>query len=256
MYERLTTTGVPATDPTPQDRNFWSPTNRNERSVEHRFGDPIGAEVAAHAVPTCRASEAFDALTVARSLWAKEERLRGSVFATAETLVAAFADPGVGRAAASCIDFDEWLSGDNTIYVVAASHEQARLRPVLTVLVQQALRRAYDLANKTRGTLEHPCLALLDEAGNIAPLRDLPAYAATARSHGITVVSVWQDIAQLKTLYGHRAQTVLNNHGAKLFGTGIADDGTLEYVSRLIGDERRTELNVSSDVRGGRRTKR
>ena len=83
---------------------------------------------------------------------------------------------------------------------------------------------------------------------------DLPGYAATARSHGITVVSVWQDIAQLKTLYGHRAQTVLNNHGAKLFGTGIADDGTLEYVSRLIGDERRTELNVSRDLRSGRRT--
>jgi type IV secretion system protein VirD4 len=124
----------------------------------------------------------------------------------------------------------------------------------LTVLVQQALRRAYDLANRNGGTLEHPCLALLDEAGNIAPLRDLPAYASTARSHGITLVSVWQDVAQLKTIYGHRAQTVLNNHGAKLFGTGIADDGTLEYVSRLIGDERQTELNVSDDVRGGRRT--
>jgi len=85
-------------------------------------------------------------------------------------------------------------------------------------------------------------------------LRDLPAYASTARSHGITLVSVWQDVAQLRALYGHRAQTVLNNHGAKLFGAGIADDGTLEYVSRLIGDERRTELNVTDDVRGGRRT--
>jgi type IV secretory pathway TraG/TraD family ATPase VirD4 len=68
------------------------------------------------------------------------------------------------------------------------------------------------------------------------------------------LVSIWQDLAQLKSLYGNRAHTVLNNHRAKLFGTGIADEATLEYVSRLVGDERRTELNISDDVRGGRRT--
>jgi type IV secretion system protein VirD4 len=95
---------------------------------------------------------------------------------------------------------------------------------------------------------------LLDEAGNIAPLRDLPGYASTARSHGITFVSIWQDLAQIKSIYGERAQTVLNNHRAKLFGAGIADDPTLEYVSRLIGDERRTEVNRSGDLHGPRRS--
>jgi type IV secretory pathway TraG/TraD family ATPase VirD4 len=125
---------------------------------------------------------------------------------------------------------------------------------VLTVLVQQAIRAAYDRANRRGGTLEHPCLALLDEAGNIAPLRDLPGYASTARSHGITFVSIWQDLAQIKSIYGERAQTVLNNHRAKLFGAGIADDPTLEYVSRLIGDTRRTEINRSGDLHGPRRS--
>ena len=177
------------------------------------------------------------------------------MFATVENVLSAFADPGVGRTTERCdIDLDDWLAGDNTIYVVATAHEQARLRPVLTVLVQQAIRRAYDAANAHGGTLEHPCLVLLDEAGNIAPLRDLPGYASTARSHGITLVSIWQDLAQIEAIYGDRAQTVLNNHRAKLFGTGIADEATLEYVSRLIGDERRTELNLSGDLHGGRRT--
>jgi type IV secretion system protein VirD4 len=255
MRERLTTTGNADDDWRSPDRDTWSAIDgdRHDVGVEHHRDDPIGDQVNPRGSTGGESGE-IDALTVAKSLWAKEERLRGAVFATTENLVAAFADPGVGRPAAFGIDFDDWLRGDNTIYVVAASHEQARLRPVLTVLVQQALRRAYDLANNQHGTLDRPCLALLDEAGNIAPLRDLPAYASTARSHGITLVSVWQDIAQLRTLYGHRAATVLNNHGAKLFGTGIADDGTLEYVSRLIGDERRTELNVSADTRGGRRT--
>jgi type IV secretion system protein VirD4 len=172
-----------------------------------------------------------------------------------ENVLAGWADPGVVDAArGSDVDLDEWLAGDNTIYVVATAHEQARLRPVLTTLVQHAIRRAYDTAATGGGRLTHPCLVLLDEAGNIAPLRDLPGYASTARSQGITLVSVWQDLAQLRAVYRDRDQTVLNNHRARLFGTGIADKETLEYVSGLIGDERRTEHNVSSDLSGGRRT--
>jgi type IV secretory pathway TraG/TraD family ATPase VirD4 len=189
-------------------------------------------------------------------LWNKDARLRDSVFATMENVLAGYADPRVADTAEGCeINLTEWLSGNNTIYVVATAHEQARLRPVLTVLVQQAIRAAYDTAAaSTDRRLCHPCLILLDEAGNTAPLRDLPGYAATARSHGITLVSVWQDLAQIRAIYRDRAQTVLNNHRAKLFGTGIADEATLEYVSRLVGDERRTEQAFSGDLRGGRRS--
>src|SRR5205085_2034824 len=49
-------------------------------------------------------------------------------------------------------------------------------------------------------------------------------------------------------------QTVLNNHRAKMFGTGISDPDTLEFVSRLIGDEPQVERNVSTDLAGGRRS--
>ena len=66
-------------------------------------------------------------------------------------------------------------------------------------------------------------VVLLDEAGNIAPLKDLPGYASTARSHGITFVTIWQDLAQIKSIYGDRAHTVLNNHLAKLFGAQVQE---------------------------------
>jgi type IV secretion system protein VirD4 len=202
-----------------------------------------------------RRSGTLEPLIAAQALWNKEPRLRGSVFATIENVLSGYADPTVCSAAEHCdIDFNEWRASDSTIYVVATAHEQARLRPVLTVLVQQAIRAAYDRAAASGGTLPKPCLVLLDEAGNTAPLRDLPGYAATARSHGITFVSIWQDLAQVKAIYHERAQTVINNHRAKLFGTGIADEATLEYVSRLVGDEPRTDRNLSADLYGGRRT--
>ena len=195
-----------------------------------------------------------DALIAAESLWVKEERLRGSIYATLQNVLLCYADPGVAAAADRCdLDMDRWLEGSNTIYVVATAHEQSRLRPVFTVLIQQAIRRAYETANSNGGTLERPCLLLLDEAGNIVPLDDLPGYAATARSHGISLVTIWQDVGQIRAIYGRRAPTVLNNHRAKIFGTGISDADTLDYVSTVVGDERRTERSYSIDLAGASR---
>lgn len=196
-------------------------------------------------------------LAAAQALWGKESRLRGSVYATIEIVLRAWAEPGVGALARpdrGAIDINRWLSGDNTIYIVAHAFDQDRLRPVLTVLMQQAIRRAYETATKEGGRLSNRALVLLDEAGNIAPLPDLPSYVSTARSHGITLVTVWQDLAQINSTYGERGRTILNNHRAKLFGTGMGDEVALEYVSRLIGDERRTEHNLSTDLHGGRRS--
>lgn len=218
--------------------------------VERKVREAIEAELTEEA----RNSGELDALVAVESLWGREDRLKGSVYATLQNALFGFADPHVGASAARCdIDFDLWLAGPNTIYVVAAPDEQNRLRSVLSVLVQQAIRRAYEVANLNRGCLPSPCLVLLDEAGNIAPLRDLPAYASTSRSHGISLVTVWQDLAQIRAIYGDRAQTVLNNHRARIFGTGIADPETLDYVSRLVGDRELVERNYSADLSGGGR---
>lgn len=197
-------------------------------------------------------------LVAGQALWRKEPKLRGSVYATIEIVLRSWSEPAVGALARPdrhAVDLDAWLQGDNTIFVVATAHEQDRLRAVLTVLMQQAIRRAYDVASRTPGgSLPLPCLILLDEAGNIAPLPDLPAYVSTARSHGITLVTVWQDNAQITATYGDRARTVLNNHRAKLYGTGLGDETALDYVSRLVGEQVLTQRNLSTDLHGGRRS--
>jgi type IV secretion system protein VirD4 len=244
-------------DTLPKDFKDWPVDAINEvgNRVEAALNAAISDRFREVVVRGARATGILDPLLAAEALWGKEERLRSSVYATVENVLAGYADPGVAaNAIENDIDLAEWLSGPNTIYVCASSHEQARLRPVLTVLIQQAIRSAYDAANRRGGTLDHPCLVLLDEAGNIAPLKDLPGYASTARSHGITFVTIWQDLAQIKSIYGNRAHTVLNNHLAKLFGAGIADDATLEYVSLLVGEAPTTNVNLSGDLHGARRS--
>ena len=63
----------------------------------------------------------------------------------------------------------------------------------------------------------------LDEAGNCAALSDLDVLATTARGQGIQLVTVWHDKSQLEARYGPKASTILNNHRAKLFLSGLAD---------------------------------
>ena len=59
------------------------------------------------------------------------------------------------------------------------------------------VRTAMERTAQTGEPLELPFLILLDEAGNIAPLRQLAQIASTGAGQGIQLVSVFQDFAQL-----------------------------------------------------------
>ncbi len=127
--------------------------------------------------------------------------------------------------------------GSNTLYLCAPAHDQRRLDALFVSVLRQVVEHVYDRVARTRRPLDPPLLVVLDEAANIAPLADLDALAATAAGHGVQLVTVWHDLAQITARYGPRATTVVNNHRAKLFLSGISDPATLDYASQLIGDE-------------------
>jgi type IV secretory pathway TraG/TraD family ATPase VirD4 len=56
---------------------------------------------------------------------------------------------------------------------------------------------------------------------------------------------VWHDKSQLEARYGPKASTILNNHRAKLFLSGLADLSALELGARLIGDQALVDRNRS-----------
>ncbi len=183
----------------------------------------------------------------------REERTRSSAYTTAETVLAAFADPGVLATTTRqpSIDPDRLLDGgSHTLYICGPLHEQARLRPLFTALIEQTVARVYDRANRTSDRLLKPLLLVIDEAANIAPLPDLAQIASTARGVGIQLVTVWQDFAQIQARYGTFAQTVINNHRAKVILAGVSDTPTLDYISRLIGDEAAVEESRSRNADG------
>ena len=205
-----------------------------------------------------------EALDAARATWCRDERTRSSVSTTAETVLAPFAHAPPGTAGApeampfapEAMPFapGDLLGGSHTLYLCAPAHDQRRLRGYFTALTEQVLAAAFGRATRSGRPLDPPLLVVLDEAAHIAPLRELDGLAATCASHGIQLVTVWQDLAQVRGRYGTRAPTVLNNHRAKLFLPGIADPDTLEYASRLVGDEEVTQPSVTRDPAGRRST--
>ncbi len=195
------------------------------------------------------------ALDAAMASFRRDNRQRSSVYTTAETVLAAYEDPEVARSAERCdISPEALLNSDATLYVTAPSHEQRRLRPLFETLLHTILSAAFERASANGGELEKPLLVVLDEAANIAPLRDLDSLASTAAGHGIQLVSVFQDLAQVSARYGDRAQTVVNNHRAKIVLSGVSDNATLEYASLLLGDEEILQASVTRGSRGSTST--
>lgn len=172
-----------------------------------------------------------------RATWNREERQRSSIYTTAETILAAFADPRVVEASTGA-DYTpaRLLDGrSNTLYLCAPAHEQQRLRPLFSMMVRELLAVVYESAAATGKPIDPSLLLVLDEAANIAPIPNLDEIASTGAGQGIQILSVFQDLAQLRSRYGERAQTIVNNHRAKIFGTGMSDPETLSYVTRVVG---------------------
>jgi type IV secretion system protein VirD4 len=175
------------------------------------------------------------------------ERARDSLYATAEEVLHVYGNERVAAwTEGHNLDVDYFLRGENTIYLYAPAHQQRLLRPLFETITQQVVAAAQEKAARSPDGLLDPRLGLfLDEAGNCAALSELDVLATTARGQGIQLVTVWHDKSQLEARYGAKASTILNNHRAKLFLSGLADLSALELGSRLIGDRQQVEQSRS-----------
>lgn len=192
------------------------------------------------------------------AVWNMDERVRSSVYATVQTVVQAWLDPAVDASATlddpesqRFVDLD-WLTDpktSNTLYLVAPLDDQKRLAPVLGGLLGDLKDQAYQRDIAGIG-MPRPLLMVIDEAGNM-PLAWLPEVAATCAGIGILLVTIWQSKAQLDAAYGRLSDSVLTNHLTKIVFSGCSDPATLDYVSRLLGDEEVQRRSLSYDIAGG-----
>ncbi len=182
-------------------------------------------------------------------MWGVDERYRSSVIGTLSTHLDAWKEPALERATADDGDgiTPEWLlDGNNTLFLSAPAAEQRRLRGLFCALVIEVVNAAFARAAKTGRPLDPRLLLMMDEAANIAPLPNIDEIASTGPGQGVLLCTILQNLSQAEEVWGKdRADTILANHRARLFGAGIGDTATLEYIGRVLGDEVRESTSFS-----------
>jgi type IV secretion system protein VirD4 len=202
------------------------------------------------------ATPALDAL---RSVWKSDPRLRSNLTQTIATGLDAWQEPAIANATAgeNQISAERLLADANTLYLVAPAHEQRRLRGLFTALVADITAGAFQRSALTGRPIDPPLLLALDEAANIAPLANLDEIASTGPGQGVQLLTILQNISQASDRWGKdRAETIIANHRARLFCSGIGDHATLEHLRQTLGDEEinRVATHRNSPLATGTRT--
>lgn len=106
---------------------------------------------------------------------------------------------------------------------------------LVAMLYTQIFDVLYRLADfKYGGRLPIHVRFLLDEFANIGTIPQFEKLIATMRSREISVDTILQNIAQLKTMYKDSWESIVGNCDSFLFLGGI-EHGSLEYISKALG---------------------
>jgi type IV secretion system protein VirD4 len=187
-----------------------------------------------------RSGDASAAIDSIQSVKGSDHRFASSLLQTIATALDPWQEPRVAGATMgqSRISADWLLGATNTLYVVAPADDQRRLSGLFAALVSHIVSAAYERSAKTGRPIEPALLLALDEVCNIAPLSNLDEIASTGPGQGVHLLCVLQNISQSYDRWGRdRAETIIANHRARLFCSGIGDRATLDYLRSTLGDE-------------------
>jgi type IV secretory pathway TraG/TraD family ATPase VirD4 len=177
-----------------------------------------------------------------------DDRNRGTTFMSAAHLLDAYRHPEVQATDRPDITPQRLLDGAaNTLYIVSAEDEQQMLAPLVVAMLAELLSYAQREQRLHGHQLRRVLRVLLDETANIAPIAQLPKYVSGVRGAGVRIVTVWQDIAQLRARYHNAAGTILSNSQVKLFLGPVSDDDTRRYLEGALGDE---QVQTRTDTAG------
>lgn len=116
------------------------------------------------------------------------------------------------------------------------------------LLYSQMLTRMIRNADANGGKLKIHTRMIMDEAANIAQIRNIEKVTAQIRSRSISIDMLYQNPAQLKSMYKDKAAVIKGNFDTTLF-LGSEEEEVGELISKKIGDET-VNYSTKSETRG------
>jgi type IV secretory pathway TraG/TraD family ATPase VirD4 len=144
---------------------------------------------------------------------------------------------------------EEFIKRKGTLYLCTPRQAPERIASLFVGILMTVVTKAYGMANHMpRGRLEPELGLFLDELANVIPIEDLPSLASQGAGRGVMLMSIVQDFSQLRNRYGaDKANSILNNHPAKIVLPGISDPETTEIVAKMVGKGEYTDVQISNN---------
>lgn len=184
------------------------------------------------------------------SIDGRPEKERGTVFSTVMGIFSVFNEKPVAESAmTSRFNPEEFIRRKGTLYLCTPRQAPERVASLFVGILMTVVTKGYGMANHMpRGRLDPELGLFLDELANVVPIEELPSMASQGAGRGVILMSIVQDMSQLRTRYGaDKANSILNNHPAKIVLPGISDPETTELVAKMVGKGEYTEVQISKN---------
>jgi type IV secretion system protein VirD4 len=144
----------------------------------------------------------------------------------------------------SDFSLSELKDGNTTVYLVLEPGQLKRYRRLLRLFVGLSLSA---LQRDAHVAPEASTLFLLDEIAQLGYLSPLEQAVGVAAGYGIVLWQFWQDMGQIRSIYGERGESFISNSAVfQVFG--VSDQRTAEYVSRSLGQKTVETFRESQSV--------
>jgi type IV secretion system protein VirD4 len=143
------------------------------------------------------------------------------------------------------VDFKAWHTGTMTVYLCLSAPKFPVFNRWLRLVLTSALDEMTDRLNPP----PLPVCFMLDELATLGHLTTVENAVGLAAGYGIQLVSVFQDVAQMRDLYKGRWASFIGNAGVRaLFN--LDDYETAEYWSKFIGGTLVETRSTQQDIYG------
>ncbi len=127
-----------------------------------------------------------------------------------------------------------------TVYLVLPANKLSaynRLSRLWINCILQSVARDLEVS-------QNRVLFMLDEMAQLGYMEPLIQAVSLMRGYGMNMWMIFQDLPQIKSIYGEKWQTFIANSRIQQY-FGVTDNDTTEYVSKLLGQ---TTMTLRSDT--------
>ncbi|MDE9364017.1 TraM recognition domain-containing protein [Luteipulveratus sp. YIM 133132] len=151
-------------------------------------------------------------------------------------------------------DMTQFLSGANSLYLLASEQAGPTVAPLFTMLIDELMFTAGTLSQThPGGYLWKPLRIVGDEWVQLAPVPKTPEYMADSGGRGIQLEIFVQSEAQLRDRFGpEKADAIVSTASVKLYLPGNSEEKVAARLSRITGKKRTRTYSGSRQMGGGR----